>query len=84
MQRTMPVTREPYLRNRTLGSSFALPDGIKRHRPVCSPFLNLIPQLLPSVALVGSLTVLVAPVEAVVDDVRQVPCHLVGPGSFRQ
>jgi hypothetical protein len=81
----VPVAREPYFRKWAFVTSFALPDGIKRFGSVVSPLLNLIPQLLPPVVLVGaSLTMLVASIEAVVYDMCQVPSHLVSPGRLKR
>jgi hypothetical protein len=79
----VPVTCEPYFWKRTILASFTLPYRVESFRPVLGPLLDLVPQLLPSPALVRSFTVWITIIEAVVDDVRQIPCHLIGPGSLQ-
>jgi len=79
---TVPVGREPDFGERTILASFALPYWIESFRSLILPSLNLIPQLLPSPSLELLLTLRICAIEAVVDNMSEMPCHLVRPGSL--
>jgi hypothetical protein len=79
---TMPVACKPDLRERTILASFTLPDRIEPSWSLFRPLLDLIPQLLPSAIPLGLLPLRIAAVEAVVDDKRQIPRHLIRPSSL--
>lgn len=80
---TVPVGGEPDLRERTILARVALVYSIEPFRSLVLPLLNLIPQLLPSAALESSLTLRIDAIETIVDNMREMPCHLVSPSRIQ-
>ena len=78
----MPVSSEPNLGEGARAASYALVYWVETCRPITSPCLNKIPELLPSTQFVSSFASRLSPFETEVGNTGRIPRHLVGPSRL--